>query len=109
AAQPGRGRDAVQAARRRPRRRVREPRLRQCLAARRLRLPLAPAHVNAAAPPPAAPIPAAPAAIVAKLQETRRALDDAIDRWDTTKAPPRDVTLLALYEQRTIRFVARDT
>jgi soluble lytic murein transglycosylase-like protein len=59
-------------------------------------------------PPVAAPLPHAPAAIVATFAATTRALDAALDRWDKTAPPPRDVTLLALYEQRMIRFVAHD-
>src|SRR5262245_20296149 len=34
---------------------------------------------------------------------TERSLDDAIDRWNPSTPPPRDVTLLALYEQRIVR------
>jgi membrane-bound lytic murein transglycosylase B len=61
-----------------------------------------------ALPAPTAPIPHDPAAIVSRLQQTERALDAAIDRWDKTKAPPRAVTLLALYEQRVIRLLAAE-
>jgi len=64
--------------------------------------------VISAGPPPSTPVPTAPAAIVATLRETQRALDRAIDHWDARTPPPHDVTLLALYEQRTIRFVAAD-
>ena len=39
---------------------------------------------------------------------TERALDGAIDRWDTAGRPPRDVTLLALYDQRLIRKAGAD-
>jgi membrane-bound lytic murein transglycosylase B len=59
-------------------------------------------------PPPAAPLPHAPAAIVAKLEATTKALDAAIDGWDKATPPPRDVTLLALYQQRVIRLVSHD-
>jgi membrane-bound lytic murein transglycosylase B len=59
-------------------------------------------------PAPAAPIPHAPAAVVAKLQQTTKALDAALDRWDKTPPPPRPVTLLALYQQRVIRMLAYD-
>ncbi|HZO96974.1 MAG TPA: lytic transglycosylase domain-containing protein [Gaiellaceae bacterium] len=59
-------------------------------------------------PAPAAEIPRQPAALVAKLRQTERRLDAAIDRWDKRRRPPRDVTLLALYEQRAIRLLARD-
>jgi membrane-bound lytic murein transglycosylase B len=34
------------------------------------------------------------------LRDAERSLNAAIDRWDTSAPPPRDVTLLALYEQR---------
>jgi soluble lytic murein transglycosylase-like protein len=59
-------------------------------------------------PPPAAPLPHAPAAIVAKLAETRKALDSALDGWDKQPPPPRSVTLLALYQQRILRLLAHD-
>src|SRR6185312_2407624 len=59
-------------------------------------------------PAPAAPIPHEPAALVARLDATTRALDAAIDRWDRASAPPRDVALLALYQQRVLRLLARD-
>jgi len=55
-------------------------------------------------PPPGAPIPRDPARLAARLQATSRSLDDAIDRWraGTRARPPRDVTLLALYQQRIV-------
>jgi membrane-bound lytic murein transglycosylase B len=53
-----------------------------------------------ALPAPNAPIPAAPKPLAAVLRRTERSLNSAIDRWDTSAPPPRDVTLLALYEQR---------
>jgi soluble lytic murein transglycosylase-like protein len=59
-------------------------------------------------PSPAAPLPHAPAAIVAKLAATTKELDAALDRWDKTPPPPRDVTLLALYQQRVLRLLAHD-
>ena len=59
-----------------------------------------------ALPAPTAPIPSSPAALVAKLQQTEQRLGTAIDRWDTSAAPPREVILLALYEQRVIRVLA---
>jgi hypothetical protein len=55
-----------------------------------------------AAPPPAAPIPTRPAAIVRTLNATDAGLEAALARWtrrDRTQ-PPRDVTLWALYQQR---------
>jgi membrane-bound lytic murein transglycosylase B len=66
----------------------------------------APAEREAQAPPaPDSPIPRRPAALAERLTRTHRALDEAIDRWrregDTRRgAPPPDVTLLALDEQR---------
>src|SRR6187397_3170654 len=59
-------------------------------------------------PPPTAPIPQQPAALVARLHQVERELGPAIDRWDKRRPPPHDVTLLALYEQRVIRVIARD-
>jgi soluble lytic murein transglycosylase-like protein len=59
-----------------------------------------------APPAPTAPIPATPAALVAALQRTTGELESAIGTWNTSQPSPRAVVLLALYEQRTIRFVA---
>jgi hypothetical protein len=56
-------------------------------------------------PPPAAPIPHQPAALVATLRRTESELAAAIGRWDTGSAPTREVTLLALYDQRAIRLL----
>jgi hypothetical protein len=55
-----------------------------------------------AAPPPHAPIPREPAALAQRLDETDAALSAAIGRWEHPErgAPPTDVTLLALYQQR---------
>jgi soluble lytic murein transglycosylase-like protein len=61
-----------------------------------------------ALPLPTAPIPTAPGALAAIVHRTERALDGAIDRWDKSAPPPRDVTLLALYEQRVVRKLASD-
>jgi membrane-bound lytic murein transglycosylase B len=60
----------------------------------------------AALPPPSAPIPQSPAALVRKLEQTERRLDAAVGEWSTTEPPPRAVTLLALYEQRIVRMLA---
>jgi membrane-bound lytic murein transglycosylase B len=61
-------------------------------------------------PPPApnAPIPASAPAIAAALATTDAALRPALDRWIASRRPrpPRDVTLLALYEQRIYRRLA---
>src|SRR4051812_49058383 len=59
-----------------------------------------------ALPPPSAPIPRAPAALVRTLEQTERRLDGAIGEWDVSQPPPRAVTLLALYEQRIVRMLA---
>jgi hypothetical protein len=60
-------------------------------------------------PPPTAPIPQQPAALVATLQRTDRDLAGAIGRWDKGRPPTREVTLLALYDQRTIRLLGTNT
>jgi membrane-bound lytic murein transglycosylase B len=52
------------------------------------------------------PIPRSPPAIVAKLRETEYELGRAIERWDKSKPPPSDVTMLARYEQRIVRLTA---
>ena len=59
-------------------------------------------------PSPQEPIPTQPAALVAKLRADEAQLDAALDRWDKTRPVPRDVRLLALYQQRVIRLLARD-
>jgi membrane-bound lytic murein transglycosylase B len=56
-------------------------------------------------PAPDAPLPRDPDALAASLAETAAGLDAAIDRWDQAVPPPRDVALLALYEQRVIRLL----
>lgn len=58
-----------------------------------------------ALPAPNAAIPGSARPLAATLVRTERSLDDAIDRWNTSSKPPRDVTLLALYEQRIIRLL----
>ena len=64
------------------------------------------ADVAAALPPPDAPLPRSPAAIVRALEGTDRRLDAALAGWDISLPPPRPVTLLALYEQRIVRMLA---
>jgi membrane-bound lytic murein transglycosylase B len=64
--------------------------------------------VIAALPAPNAPVPHAATALVRTLTAVEHQLDSAIVRWDTAKPPPRDVTLLALYEERAIRALAAD-
>jgi membrane-bound lytic murein transglycosylase B len=63
------------------------------------------APASLSAPAPAAPIPREPAQLADRLTATHRALDDAIERWRTSRdirrgRPPEEVTLWALYEQR---------
>jgi hypothetical protein len=54
-----------------------------------------------APPPPAAPIPTRPAALVRTLNATDAGLEAALARWtDRGRRPPLDVTLYALYQQR---------
>jgi membrane-bound lytic murein transglycosylase B len=61
-----------------------------------------------ALPAPNAPIPTVPRPLAAVLRDTERSLNAAIDRWDTAAPPPRDMTLLALYEQRIFRILGND-
>ena len=62
-----------------------------------------------AAPSPQAPIPREPAQLAAALQTTTSDLRRAIGGWDDKgAAAPRDVTLLALYQQRIYRLLARE-
>jgi hypothetical protein len=61
-----------------------------------------------ALPAPNAPIPTAPRPLATVLLETERSLNAAIDRWDRSAPPPRDVTLLALYEQRIFRTLGNN-
>jgi membrane-bound lytic murein transglycosylase B len=58
-----------------------------------------------ALPPPDASIPTSARPLAATLAQTERSLNDAIDRWDKSASPSREVTLLALYEQRIIRVL----
>jgi soluble lytic murein transglycosylase-like protein len=72
-------------------------------------------HVEAAKRTPPAPdesIPRSPAALAERLAATHRALDAAVERWrtegDTDRgAPPDDVTLYALHEQRIHLLLAK--
>jgi len=57
-------------------------------------------------PPPSAPIPSSPAAIVRTLEQSEHRLDGALRGWDVSLPPTRPVTLLALYEQRIVRRLA---
>jgi soluble lytic murein transglycosylase-like protein len=56
-----------------------------------------------ALPTPSAPIPRDVSAIVQVLDRDEPRLEAAIGRWRLVGAPPRDVTLLALYRQRIVR------
>src|SRR5262245_9001197 len=62
--------------------------------------------VPVALPPPSAPIPHSPAALVRVLERNEHQLGAALRDWDTSQPPPRAVTLLVLYEQRIVRFLA---
>ena len=61
-----------------------------------------------ALPGPVAPIPRSPAALAARLHETERDLDRAIERWHKSEPPPAGVTQPAQYEQRVVRLLAGD-
>ena len=56
-------------------------------------------------PAPNARLPTTARPLAQALTQTERSLDDAIGSWNTSTRPPRDVTLLALYEQRIIRVL----
>ncbi|MCW2963703.1 MAG: hypothetical protein JWO17_955 [Actinomycetia bacterium] len=56
-------------------------------------------------PAPNAAIPTSAPPLATALTQTERSLNEAIDRWDKSSAPPHDVTLLALYEQRIIQVL----
>jgi transglycosylase-like protein with SLT domain len=62
----------------------------------------------ASAPGPGAPLPHEPAQVAAALTGTTSELLGAVARWGGRGGPPRDVTLLALYQQRLERLLARD-
>jgi membrane-bound lytic murein transglycosylase B len=64
-------------------------------------------------PVPNASIPREPARLAHTLLVTTRALREAVDRWraqgnPSAGGPPRDVELLALYQQRTYRLLRRN-
>jgi hypothetical protein len=64
-------------------------------------------------PAPSAPIPSAPEALATALSRTTLALRKAVDAWSAGGGPnawppPRDVVLLALYQQRIYRALAQD-
>jgi membrane-bound lytic murein transglycosylase B len=57
-------------------------------------------------PAPDAALPRTPTRLAATLTTTTRRLHQAVQRWDTTAAVPRDVTYLALHHQRILRLMA---
>ena len=59
-----------------------------------------------ALPAPDAALPRTPDGLAAALTATTRRLRDALRRWDTSAAVPRDVTYLALHHQRMLRLMA---
>jgi len=70
-------------------------------------------HLSSLVPQPDAWIPRGPDRLAPALDSTTRSLRTAIDRWTTEGDPssrgaPLDVQLLALYQQRIYRMLARD-
>ncbi len=70
-------------------------------------------HLSSLVPQPDAWIPRAPDRLAPALDSTTRSLRTAIDRWTAEGDPssqgaPLDVQLLALYQQRIYRMLARD-
>lgn len=61
-----------------------------------------------ALPAPNAQIPTTAGTLTSMVRADHRALESAIDRWKKSAPPPRDVTLLALFEQRVLRKLAVD-
>jgi membrane-bound lytic murein transglycosylase B len=57
-------------------------------------------------PSPRAALPRRPARLAATLTETTRRLREAVQRWDPAAPVPRDVTYLALHDQRMLRLMA---
>jgi transglycosylase-like protein with SLT domain len=56
-------------------------------------------------PAPDEALPRSPGALARALTDTSRRLRSAIGGWDATGGVPRDVTLLALYQQRMLRLM----
>jgi membrane-bound lytic murein transglycosylase B len=56
-------------------------------------------------PEPRAALPRRPAGLAAALTATTRRLHDALDRWDPARAVPREITYLALHQQRMLRLM----
>ncbi len=70
-------------------------------------------HLSTLVPQPDAWIPRAPDRLAPALDATTRSLRSAIDRWTnegdvSSRGAPLDVQLLALYQQRIYRMLARD-
>jgi soluble lytic murein transglycosylase-like protein len=75
--------------------------------------PASPSHRADLVPAPDRPIPEKPRALAGTLVTTNRDLLDAIGRWvgaagPSPARPPSTVVLLALYQQRIYRLLARD-
>jgi soluble lytic murein transglycosylase-like protein len=62
-----------------------------------------------ALPAPNTPVPTVPGTLASVERANHRALESAIDRWKKSAPPPRDVTSLALFEQRIIRKLGLDS
>jgi membrane-bound lytic murein transglycosylase B len=72
-------------------------------------LTIAAAPARATPPPPDAAIPREPAALARTLSRTTSDLRSALGAWaPKTNAPPADVSLYALYQQRIYRMLASD-
>jgi membrane-bound lytic murein transglycosylase B len=67
--------------------------------------PAAPPDARAL-PAPRAALPRTPVRLAATLTATTRRLREALKRWDATGAVPRDVTYLALHQQRMLRLMS---
>jgi transglycosylase-like protein with SLT domain len=63
-------------------------------------------QVPEALPAPDAAIPHSPDRLAATLTATTRRLREALERWDGAGDVPRDVTYLALYQQRMLRLMS---
>ena len=57
-------------------------------------------------PAPNAALPRSPARLAPALTHTTRRLRDALQRWDAARPVPRDVTYLALHQQRILRLMS---
>jgi membrane-bound lytic murein transglycosylase B len=57
-------------------------------------------------PAPDAALPRTPARLASTLTRTTRRLRGALERWDAARPVPRDVTYLALHQQRILRLMS---